>query len=293
MKNYVNLRNSLPTEFIPGVTVSNRKTADKYERSPLSKFASTGRDIDLSQFHPFGCPVYVLENALQSRHAHNKWQDQSRVGIYLCHSPNHSATVPLVLNTQTGNVSPQYHCIYDDEFATCKRDAKFISLWQYKAKLQLPKPGIVPSPDASSSRTPVELPKHMTHEWETTITNDTTNNTNDDATTTTNTDTIPNESNQSLPRNDPDHQSTHTTRYGRAIRRPEYLGMIESHTAYINTHSPLPNDGTEAHLLQPDISAHSEPHPLSMILEHVIAFIAKSDPDTMYLEEALKQPDRE
>jgi hypothetical protein len=40
-------------------------------------------------------------------------------------------------NTQTGNVSPQFHCIYDDEFATCERDAKFTSLWQFKAQLQL------------------------------------------------------------------------------------------------------------------------------------------------------------
>ena len=43
--------------------------------------------------------------------------------------------MPLVLNTQTANVTPQFHCIYDDEFDTCKRDAKFESLWQYKAKI--------------------------------------------------------------------------------------------------------------------------------------------------------------
>jgi hypothetical protein len=52
------------------------------------------------------------------------------------HSPNHVSSIPLVLNTQSSNVSPQFHCIYDDEFATCKRDAKFTSLWQFKAKFQ-------------------------------------------------------------------------------------------------------------------------------------------------------------
>ena len=35
-----------------------------------------------------------------------------------------------------GNVSPQFHCIYDDEFQTCKRDLKFILEWQNRAKLQ-------------------------------------------------------------------------------------------------------------------------------------------------------------
>ena len=54
----------------------------------------------------------------------------------MCHSPHHSTSVPLVLNTQSGNVSPQFHCIYDDNFNTCKRDAKFQSLWQSKAKFQ-------------------------------------------------------------------------------------------------------------------------------------------------------------
>ena len=68
--------------------------------------------------------------------SHNKWSDRSRVGIFLCHSPHHSNSVPLVLNTRSGNVSPQFHCIYDDDFATCKRDADSNSQWQIKAKLQ-------------------------------------------------------------------------------------------------------------------------------------------------------------
>ena len=54
----------------------------------------------------------------------------------MCHSPHHSTSVPLVLNTQSGNVSPQLHCIYNDNFNTCKQDVKFQSLWQSKAKFQ-------------------------------------------------------------------------------------------------------------------------------------------------------------
>ena len=91
---------------------------------------------NLSHFHPFGSPVYVLKEALQSQQAHNKWTDRARVGIFLCHLPHHATNVPLVLNTQTGLVVPQFHLIYDDDFDTVKRDAKFKSLWQIKAKIQ-------------------------------------------------------------------------------------------------------------------------------------------------------------
>ena len=135
LKHYTNVRNSMPTEFTKGKQVGSRKMHARYERSPLSSFAGTEIEPNLDHFHPFGCPVYVLESNLQAQRSHNKWTDRSRVGIFLCHSRDHATSVPLVLNTQTGNVSPQFHCIYDDDFSTCKRDAKFESLWQYKAKL--------------------------------------------------------------------------------------------------------------------------------------------------------------
>jgi hypothetical protein len=129
IKNYVNLKNSLPTRFLPGVKNGRNKSPDQYDQSPTSKLSGTEVEANLDHFHPFGSPVYVLEQALQAQHAHNKWTDRSRVGILLCHSPNHSSNVPLILNTQSGNVSPQFHCIYDDDFSSCKRDAKFQSLW--------------------------------------------------------------------------------------------------------------------------------------------------------------------
>ena len=39
------------------------------------------------------------------------------------------------MNTRTGNVFPQFHCLYNDDFATCERSIKFESHWQHKAKL--------------------------------------------------------------------------------------------------------------------------------------------------------------
>jgi hypothetical protein len=126
----------MPTEFTPGGKQGRRKLLDLYNKSPLSRFSGTEVESNLDHFHPFGSPVYMLESSLQALKSHNKWIDRSRVGIYMCQSPNHASNVPLVLNTQPGNVSPQLHCIYDNEFSTCKRDAKFKSLWQINAKLQ-------------------------------------------------------------------------------------------------------------------------------------------------------------
>mmetsp|Transcript_15936 Transcript_15936/g.23135 ORF Transcript_15936/g.23135 Transcript_15936/m.23135 type:complete len:124 (+) Transcript_15936:1326-1697(+) len=68
---------------------------------------------------------------------------------FFCHSPHHSRNVPLVLNTKSGNVSPQFHCIYDDDFDTCKQDTNFTSQWQYKAKLASRSYSIDPSFDIS------------------------------------------------------------------------------------------------------------------------------------------------
>ena len=40
------------------------------------------------------------------------------MGIYLGRSPAHAGNMALVLNTNTGLVSPQYHVVFDDDFTT-------------------------------------------------------------------------------------------------------------------------------------------------------------------------------
>ena len=47
-----------------------------------------------------------------------KWEPRSRAGIYLYHSPFHAGSVALVLNPETGHVSPQLHVVFDDGFST-------------------------------------------------------------------------------------------------------------------------------------------------------------------------------
>ena len=67
-------------------------------------------------YHTFGCPVYVLDNDLQSNKPIGQWRERARVGIYLGMSPKHARTVALVLNPKTGLVSPQFHVHFDDMF---------------------------------------------------------------------------------------------------------------------------------------------------------------------------------
>jgi hypothetical protein len=73
---------------------------------------------NVSQLHPFGCPVYVLDDRLQGENKIPRWEPRSRVAVYLGHSPHHAQSVALVLNLSTGHVSPQFHLVFDDNFTT-------------------------------------------------------------------------------------------------------------------------------------------------------------------------------
>ena len=82
-------------------------------------FGIDGNITNITAFHTFGCPVFVLDARLQSGiSAIPKWEPRSRLGIYVGHSPVHAGTVALVLNPRTGHVSPQFHVIIDDLFTT-------------------------------------------------------------------------------------------------------------------------------------------------------------------------------
>ena len=72
----------------------------------------------LSRGHVFGCPVYVLDPALQDGAKIPKWNSRARQGIFVGFSKRHSSTVPLIFNPSTQHVSPQYHVIFDDAFTT-------------------------------------------------------------------------------------------------------------------------------------------------------------------------------
>ena len=98
--------------------VANATPRKGDELSPLELFSGVQIAPKLGHFHAFGCPTYVLDNALQSGQGAPKWKERARLGVYLGSSPNHARSVALVLNPRTGHVSPQFHIKFDDFFET-------------------------------------------------------------------------------------------------------------------------------------------------------------------------------
>jgi hypothetical protein len=72
----------------------------------------------LLSLHVWGCPIYVLDPRLQAGQKIPRWQPRSRQGIFVGFSTLHSSEVPLVLNLQTGSITPQFHVVFDDYFST-------------------------------------------------------------------------------------------------------------------------------------------------------------------------------
>jgi hypothetical protein len=95
--------------------------------SPIELFTRTKfhNHHHLQNLHVFGCPVYVLSPTLQDAKSVPKWQRRSRRGVYLGYSRQHSNNVHLVLNLETGRISPQYHLVFDDTFSTVYSDGAF------------------------------------------------------------------------------------------------------------------------------------------------------------------------
>ena len=105
------------------------------DMSPLNRFSKTTNKPSYRHQHHFGCPVYVLQKNIQDGQKPRKWEDRTRIGINLGPSPQHASSVALILNLETGLVSPQFHCSYDDLFeSTTGTQARSIpkSKWQKK-----------------------------------------------------------------------------------------------------------------------------------------------------------------
>ena len=109
------------------------KIADKKDgTSPLERFLTTSISHNTKHFHTFGCPVYALDNRLASRGKIQPWQSRSRPGINLGPSPRHARDCALVMDPNTGLVSPQFHVSFDEFFETTRTSAAntYASPWQ-------------------------------------------------------------------------------------------------------------------------------------------------------------------
>ena len=106
--------------------------------NPTAKFYNI-KNIkpNVHEYITFGCPVHVLNSKLQLGSIYPpKWEPSSRVSIYLGHSPMYAGSLAIILNMATGNVSSQYHVVYDKKFSTVSymRDETIPPTWSKMGK---------------------------------------------------------------------------------------------------------------------------------------------------------------
>jgi len=221
----------------------------------MSRFCSTSRLPSIQNQHHFGCPTYVLRKELQDIKKVGKWSDRTRVEINLGYSSKHTLNVSLILYLQTGLVSPQYHCMYDDLFETTTGTQSTSipsSQWLYKAGFTMEKPrgeDKDTQDDEQESTNEDEEDYYSSQETQ---------------------DKIDEEENGS----DEEDQSERIsiTRSGRTSKPPDRLIY-----------------DAQACLLNPNNHENQE----SWIEQQLLAFKASTNPDTMYYHQAMKEPDKE
>ena len=289
--------------------------ADKPDgSSPLSRFSGVEVNSNMKDFHVFGAPVYALQDGLASGSGGvHHWYPRSRLGMYIGPSPRHARTVGLVLNIQTGLVSPQFHVKYDDFFETVRSSAgnpQVPSLWQEKAGFREPLVSI-PAPEARLKK---KLPsKKNTAEEErfqeainqypngneeipeseqinvTESENEDINNSEpiqgptdmpQEQTTTMEPSEQPIQSQEDTGVGNGAAREPPTTRSGRKVKwSRKFQEGMESHT------TSVVDDAYYDALHQEDYRIQEE-------MTNPFSFAASSDPDTMYYHQAMRQPDK-
>ena len=112
-----------PLAVLHAVRIWNRMPNEQSGRSPLELFSrTTFKPTNFQDFHVWGCPVYVLNSTLSDGKKLPRWQPRSGRHVYVGQSRDHHRSIPLVLSLDSGNISPQYHVVFDDWFSTVSTD---------------------------------------------------------------------------------------------------------------------------------------------------------------------------
>lgn len=87
--------------------------------SPVDLFTKTRwPQHKFHDLHVWGCPVYVLDKSISDGKKLPRWKPRSVRCFNIGLSPKHASTVPLVLNVDSGYITPQFHVVFDDWFST-------------------------------------------------------------------------------------------------------------------------------------------------------------------------------
>jgi len=268
-------------------------------KSPAQLFSGSDVNINVKHWVPFGCPAHVLDNALQNTKSSNKWSQRARVGTHLGFSAQHARSVALVPNMRTGLTSPQFHVRFDTKFETMRRsfsaESQPVSQWQSKCHFnELPPPSKrkkAVSVEDWEDRVPAAVPPPPVDENEQDFPDDDDDDDND------NDDDEgdqgpppdgapepepPAEPPPEPPADQPPDRASTTTRSGRVSQAP--VRCIEIYEAKMELVRPT-FVAFEALSLADRVDQFQNVDP-------ILAHKATSDPDTMCLNEALRQPDR-
>jgi len=263
---------------------------DKEGVSPIELFAQTQVAPRFKHSHTFGSPVYVLDAALQQGQRIGKWNERARIGIYLGSSPRHSRKVALVLNLVTGHVSPQFHCVFDDLCETLRQSSgnpRPLCKWQEKTGFEV-------VDDSADTNLPVgpdfvrasveqriqqqQLPEHQPVEPELA----------DDAD-----DNIPfGEIGQHPEENEPvaDEAEPTETRATSANQRYSTIRTVPEYLRETRSGRQPKGIARLALYVSWDVYDDNSSEELEM-LEHPISFAASTNPDILYLDDAMRAPD--
>jgi GAG-pre-integrase domain len=251
----------------------NRTIFPGKTETPLESFSQTKVMPSMKDMRPFGCPAYVLDGKLQGGNKIGKWASRSRLAINLGHSSQHARSVALVLSLSTGLVSPQFHVRFDFSFETIRNDRyQPRSHWQVQCGFEVDP---IPTQLSHPSHMPIVavIPRS---EYEGVHTGTDEINDLHEAPGTPVVDQqvdqlLNRETMERVPQTVPTPINENTTRSGRVVRMP---ARYDDYVAF----ESLVED---REMYDPEVQ-----------FRHPVALAASTDPDVMYLKQALKEPDR-
>jgi hypothetical protein len=86
-----------------------------------------------------------------------RWQPRSGKGIFMGFSNLHSSEVPLVINLNTGSITPHFHGVFDDHFTTVSSIGKDYSPASHWEDLCLENSTSILEDQETSDKSPMSL----------------------------------------------------------------------------------------------------------------------------------------
>jgi Reverse transcriptase (RNA-dependent DNA polymerase) len=282
--------------------LNNRAPGIKTGISPLELFSQVDVTPKIKHSHTFGAPVYVLDQALQNQGGSiPKWNQRSNVGIYVGISPRHSRKVALVLNLETGHVSPQFHVVIDDFFETLRPSAGNKvpkSNWQRKTGLfktsslrRTTKQNTstmnadIPFSERTFWMESLDVETDAAHTRENSLLNEN-DIENVGADERNSNDTVINTENSRV-NNERTLAESRIPSFGHVTTRS---GRVAKFTSKMLESKMQQSDDIVSLYVDWEVY-HDESYDIQDKMENPIAFAASSNPDVMYMDQAMKEPD--